>query len=129
MADRTESAPRLVTGPFAAIWLSTLAYFIGIGAVLPILPRYVKGPLGGSSFEVGLAVGSFSLSALLLRPLAGRLGDLRGRRLLVVGGGLVVAVSEAGYVVSGSLPVLIAFRLLTGVGEAFFFTGSAAAMM
>ena len=127
-APPTTERPPLLTAPFVRIWLSTLAYFIGIGATLPILPRYVKGPLGGTSFSVGLVVGSFSLTAFFLRPLAGRLGDRRGRRLLTVGGASVVALSIAGYTVSASLPPLIGFRLLTGAGEAFFFTGSASAI-
>src|SRR5437667_6486996 len=60
----------LVTPTFILIQLATFAYFVGIGALLPVLPRYVKGPLGGGNVAVGLAIGSFSVSALLLRPVA-----------------------------------------------------------
>ena len=53
------------------------------------------------------------MSAALLRPWVGRLGDRHGRRILVVGGSAVVAVSVAGYALTTNLVVLVALRLLT----------------
>lgn len=106
---------------------ASLAYFTAAGLTLPGVPRYVEGPLGGTNAAVGLAVGSFSVTAVLLRPWAGGLGDRRGRRLIMVGGAAVVGLSVIGYLVP-SLSGLIAFRLLSGAGEAFFFTGAAAAI-
>ncbi len=108
--------------------LANFAYFLAVGATLPVLPRFVEGPLGGSSFAVGLAIGSFSLSAVLLRPLSGRLGDSRGRRLLIIGGGGIVALSLLAYVPTDSLWVLVLWRLVSGVGEAFFYVGAASAI-
>jgi MFS family permease len=101
------------------------AYFVSVGALLPALPRYVQGPLGGGSVSVGLAVGSFSIATTLLRPLAGLIGDRRGRRLIVVAGAAVAGLSIFGYGLSESFTLLIAMRLLNGVGEALFFTGAA----
>ncbi|MDQ3978298.1 MAG: MFS transporter, partial [Actinomycetota bacterium] len=113
----------MLTRSFVLVPSATFAYFVAIGALLPALPLYVQGPLDGGTVSVGLAVGSFSLAALLLRPWAGRLGDRRGRRVLVVGGAALVAASTAGYVVATSLAVLVALRLVTGAGEALFFIG------
>ncbi|HEX9234896.1 MAG TPA: MFS transporter, partial [Actinomycetota bacterium] len=124
----TQIRPPLVTRTFLLITAATFAYFIAVGTMLPVLPRYVEGPLGKGSVAVGLSVGSFSLVALLLRPLAGRLGDRRGRRLLIVLGSAVVACSVAALTVATSLSVLILLRLCTGAGEAFFFTGVASAI-
>jgi MFS family permease len=116
---------RLLTPVFLLVALSMFTYFLSVGVLLPALPRFVGGPLAGGSISVGLAVGSFSIATTLLRPLAGSLGDRRGRRLIVVAGALVAAISIFGYGLSHSLPVLIAMRLLNGVGEALFFTGAA----
>jgi MFS family permease len=118
-----EPKPPLLTRPFVLVVSATFAYFVAVGALLPALPLYVEGPLGGGSVSVGLGVGAFSFSALVLRPWAGRLGDRRGRRPLVVGGAALAAVSIAGYVVATSLPLLVALRLVTGAGEALFFIG------
>ena len=123
-----RARPRLVTPAFFLITLSTFAYFVAIGALIPTLPRYVEGPLGGTGGSVGLAMGAFAISAVLMRPFTGRLGDVRGRRLLIVGGALLVAISVAGYLVAESLSVLIVLRILTGAGEAFFYVGAAAAI-
>ena len=62
------------------VTLATLFYFTALGTLLPTLPKYVKDHLGGGGFAVGFSVGIFSVSAAILRPWAGRLGDRRGRR-------------------------------------------------
>lgn len=116
---------RLVTPVFALVMLSTFAYFAAVGIITPTLPRFVRGPLDGRDVEVGLAVGAFALSAVLLRPFIGRLTDRRGRRVMIVAGGSVVGLSIIGYVVAQSLPVLILLRLVTGLGEAAFYVGAA----
>jgi MFS family permease len=119
---------RLITPTFFVITLSTFAYFLSVGALIPTLPLFVEGPLAGGSVQVGLGVGAFSLSAVLLRPLAGRLGDARGRKLLIVSGAALVTLSVVAYVAAASLPALIAMRLVTGAGEALFYVGAASAI-
>lgn len=130
MATTTVAAPRprLVTPVFVLITLSTFAYFLSVGALVPTLPLYVEGPLGGGDVAVGLGIGAFSLAAVLLRPFVGRLSDVRGRRLVLVAGAGLVTVSVAGYVLVSSLIPLLLLRLLTGAGEAFFYVGAASAI-
>ncbi|HEY8547175.1 MAG TPA: MFS transporter [Acidimicrobiales bacterium] len=123
-ADNVDVLPRrLFTPAFFVVILAGFLYFVGIGAMMPILPRYVEDELGGGGFQVGLAVGTFAVSAALLRPWVGRTGDTHGRRILVIGGAAVAAVSILAYPLATSLPLLMAFRLVTGAGEAAFFTG------
>jgi MFS family permease len=115
-------APRLLTWPFVVTMLSGFVYFTAVGAMLPTEPKFVEQELHGNGLEVGLAVGAFAVSAVLSRPWIGRIGDTHGRRVLVVGGAIVAGLSMALYSVATSVPMLIAFRLVTGVGEAAFFT-------
>ena len=75
---------RLITAPFALVTLSTFAYFLAIGSLLPTLPRFVENELGGGSVAVGFVVGAFAIAAAVLRPFPGRFGDLRGRRITPV---------------------------------------------
>ncbi|MGQ0551420.1 MAG: MFS transporter [Armatimonadota bacterium] len=121
-------APRLWTPAFVTVATASLAYFVGLGMLLPVLPRYVQGPLHGGSAAVGLVLGSFSVTALLLRPWVGRLGDRRGRRLLILAGTAVFGLSVIGYAVATSIPSLLLMRLLAGAGEALFFVGAASAV-
>jgi MFS family permease len=119
---------RLLTPTFLLVALATLAYFIADGVLVPTVPRYVKGPLGGGNVSVGFVVGAFSLSALLLRPWAGRLSDRRGRRRLMLTGAGLFALSVLGYLVAKSVPAMVFMRVLTGAGEALFFVGAASAI-
>jgi len=112
-------------GPrFALVVSSAAFYFVGIGMLAPVLPRYVKSVLHGGGLQVGVAVGAFAVSAALLRPGVGRVGDRRGRRLLVVGGCVTVGLSVFGYGLDG-LAALVVMRLISGAGEAAVFVGAA----
>jgi MFS family permease len=129
MVTMQQSArPRLVTAEFVGLGVAALAYFFADGVLLPTVPLYVEGPLGAGDIAVGFAVGSFSATALLLRPWAGRIADRSGRRPLMIIGAAIFAVSVAGYGLADAVPVLVVLRLLTGVGEAFFFVGAVTAM-
>lgn len=116
---------RLLSTSFLLVTVATMLYFLAIGMVVAILPRYVEGQLGGNNLAVGVAMGSFGLSAVLLRPFAGRLSDRRGRRPLIVVGAASVAASVAAYQVTDTIGPLILLRLLNGAGEALFFVGAA----
>lgn len=130
VAERPAPArPSLLTPTFLMVAAAELAYFTADGVLLPALPRYVEGPLGGGNVAVGLAIGAFSLTAFFLRPWAGWEADRRGRRILMVVGAALFALSVAGYLVATSIPVLVAMRLVTGAGEALFFVGAVSANM
>ena len=119
MAERS----RLLTPAFLAVSLASLAYFIADGITIPILQKFVVGPLEGDRVAVGIAYGAFSLTALVLRPLAGSFSDRRGRRPLIVGGAALFAVGVLGHLVATTIPILLVMRLVMGAGEAFVFVG------
>lgn len=123
-----EDRRSLLSPGFVLVTAATLFYFIALGALLPTLPVYVEDELGGGSVAVGVTVGVFAVSAALLRPLAGRLGDTRGRRILVIGGSLVMGLSVLAYTLVDSIAALVALRLLTGAGEAAMWVGAATAI-
>ncbi len=116
---------KVISPVFLLVTFSTFAYFLAVGAIIPILPRFVEGPLSGGSVAVGLSVGAFGLTAVILRPWAGRISDRRGRRLLIMFGGLSVGVCIFGYALTDELWSLTALRLVTGIGEAAFYVGVA----
>jgi MFS family permease len=116
--------PRAV-GAFAGIFAVTLLALLSVGSVIPVLPRYVKGPLGDGDVAVGFVVGAFAFTGLAARPLAGHLADLRGRRYAVVLGSLVAAVAGGLYFVPGGLASLVASRFALGAGEGTVFTAGA----
>jgi predicted MFS family arabinose efflux permease len=119
---------RLFTPQFIALGVADLAYFTAVGVAVFALPLYVTGPVGGDEVGAGLAFGVFAVSALVLRPFAGRLADVYGRLPLLLGGAVLAAVSLALIALVESLVAIIALRLLAGVAEAAFFVAGFAAL-
>jgi len=111
---------------FAGIFAVTFCGLVAVGAVLPVLPRFVRGPLDSGNVAVGVVIGSYAVTGLLLRPLAGRLADRRGRKYTVLLGSLVVAVGGFMYLLPLGVPGLIAARLVLGAGEGAVFTAGSA---
>src|SRR4051812_6647717 len=110
---------------FAGVFTSVLCCFIAIGAVLPILPRYVHGPLASGDVAVGIVVGAFAFTAVIGRPVAGHLADARGRRIIVVCGMLLSALGGALYFLPLDVPGLVLARLVLGIGDGWVFTAAA----
>ena len=123
-----ESRPTLFTAAFLLLSLADLVYFTAAGIAIYALPPYVTGPVGSNEAAAGLAFGAFAVTALLLRPFAGRLSDTRGRRPLLVGGALLASVAMFLTAFAGTVPLIVALRLIFGVAEAAFFVASLAAL-
>ena len=130
MEVRSVPAPAHVRArhPFlaaaAGIFAATLCAFLAVGAVLPVLPRYVHGPVGAGDVAVGVVVGAFAFAAVVTRPWAGRLADRHGRRPIVVAGLLGMAVAGSLLYLPFGVPGLVFARFVLGASEGFVFTGA-----
>lgn len=122
-AERRQLSPRLT---FAALFSITTLTMLSVGSTLPIMPLYVKGPIGAGDIAVGIVTGAFAITGLASRPLAGTFADSRGRRPVVIVGALVMAAASALYFVPAGVPGLIVARLLLGAGEGMVYTAGAA---
>ena len=111
---------------FGGIFAVTLLALISVGAVLPVLPRYVHGPLGAGNVAVGVVIGSYAITGLIGRPFAGRLADSRGRRPAVIAGSLLASAAGFLYLVPAGVAGLIGARLVLGAGEGMVFTAGSA---
>jgi MFS family permease len=111
---------------FAGVFTVTFCGLLAVGAVLPVLPRYVDGPLGAGKIAVGVVIGSYAITGLLLRPFAGRFADRRGRKPAVLIGSLLMAVGGFLYLLPFGVGGLIAARLVLGAGEGTVFTAGSA---
>jgi MFS family permease len=116
---------RVLTKPFVLTMLAEFALCMSIGMLLAVVPVYADDDLGVGSFGVAVAVAAVSPMVLVCQPFAGRYADRNGRRILIVAGGVLAAITVAGYVVADSLPLLVLLRLLTGAGEAMALVGAA----
>ncbi len=113
-------------GTFGALFAVTLLVLLSIGATLPVLPLYVKGPIGSTDLAVGVVVGAYAITGLAFRPLAGGFADRRGRKPVVIAGTIVTVVASLLYFLPLGVAGLIAARLILGAGEGVVYTASSA---
>jgi MFS family permease len=115
---------RLITGEFLILGVATMLFFASMGAANPVLPRFVDGERGAGEAAVGLVLGGGALASLLIRPWFGRLGDLRGPRILMVVGPVIGLVGYAGFILVDSVPSALVVRLPAGAAIAAVMTGA-----
>ena len=111
---------------FAGVFAVTFCGLVGVGSVLPILPRYIHGPIGAGDVAVGVVIGAYAVTGLLLRPVAGRFADTRGRKPTVLVGAMLVALSALLYLPALGIAGLIVARLILGAGEGAVYTAGSA---
>ena len=119
---------RVYTPRVLAVFAATALYFSVGGLSFPVLPRLVEQELGGSKADIGLAFGVFAIGMLLVRPIAGWLLDRVGRRPVMLGGSLSVAVLQLLHVPAadtGELWVLLVVRVLTGAASSAMYLSQA----
>src|SRR5665811_2398233 len=80
--------------------------------------------LGGSDTGVGVVMGSFAVTAVILRPFVGRYSDVSGRKRLMIWGALLLVVVSLLYGRATGVGWLILLRSAYGVGWAAFGTSA-----
>jgi MFS family permease len=125
------SGEPVVTRGFATLFAANLAFFTAGGMLTPVLGRYVRNDLDGSETEIGFAFGASALGAVIVRPLAGRIGDRAGRRLPLVVGAVIFASSVLLYGPGGrwggATAVILVRALAGGAGAAVYVCTTAVA--
>jgi MFS family permease len=116
-------APPLFTRPFVIICLATFFFYLSFCLILPVMPLYLAA-MGGTSFQIGLIVGLFAFTAMILRPPTGWIIDTRGCRLVLVAGMTIFMVASFGYVIARSVNTVLALRLFHGIGMGLFPTAA-----
>ncbi|MEM1363717.1 MAG: MFS transporter [Pseudomonadota bacterium] len=104
----------------AAIGILMLTIFLdllGFGVIIPLLPDYARS-FGATAGIVGALVAGYSLMQFIFGPILGALSDRIGRRPVLLG---TIAVNGVAFVIfglAGSLAMLFAARLVSGIAAA-----------
>lgn len=101
----------------AALAAGACAVQLDAFALNPALPA-VRDELHGSASATPWIVSGYLLAAGSLMPVAGRLGDLYGRRRMLTFGAALFGVAAVLCALAASLPLLVAARVLQGAGGA-----------
>jgi len=115
----------LLTRPFLIVTATAMVFFVYIGMLIPIVPLFIEGPLGLGEFGIGLTIAVFAVSAIIARPMLGRIADRYGRRVLLVGGASVAGLAGIASSQVTEFWQLLVMRGIMGVGEAAVFVGAA----
>lgn len=102
---------------FRALFVAVFSAMLGLGIVIPLLPRYAE-TLGASGLEIGAIFSGFSVARVLFMPLFGRLSDVRGRKWFIVLGLSLYTLLSLAYLAAGSVAGLILVRVLHGMASA-----------
>ncbi len=115
----------------AALVLILLASTLGVmagSAIAPVLD-ILRGDLGVDGTAAGLILTAHGLAIALASPLVGWMIDRWGVRRPLAIGLLIYGVAGGAGMLTDSYPLLIASRLIFGVGAAFVFTGTTVAAL
>lgn len=102
---------------FVMLLTINIFVFISFNMIMTSIAKFAS-QLGGDEAKAGLVAGIFSVSSLLMRPVAGNMADRINKKLIYVCALALIAVSILGYSISKSTELVILFRLLHGIGWA-----------
>jgi len=102
-------------GKLLILFITAFVDMVGLAMIVPLLPFYAT-EFGASATTVGLLVSAFSLAQLVVAPAWGRLSDRYGRRPAILAGLIVTAVAYLIFGFANSVVVLLASRLIQGMG-------------
>ena len=114
---------KILTRDFVITFLAQFAFTSVFYILIPTLPIYLS-RLGSTNAAIGMIIGGFSISALVVRPIIGRLLLKIPEKKLMVIGAIIFLFSSIAYLFGKPFWPLLAVRIAQGVGWACFFTAS-----
>ena len=112
MSAFTRDELKVVLGTSAVYALR----MVGLYMALPLMATWALGLPGATPFLVGISLGAYGLTQAVFQVPFGILGDLRGRRLVVILSLLVFALGSAVVAAGHTIFAVILGRLIQGVG-------------
>ena len=101
---------------FIGIFIANSCQNFGQQMLNTLIPKYADS-LGAAAALVGFVSSVFSVSAILIRPFSAPASDSLSKKKLVIFSMGLIFVSMVGYSFSTDVRMIIAFRLLQGIGK------------
>lgn len=116
---------KLWTASFTLAWVANFLHSAGFHAYVH-LPGWLESR-GAGEVLIGVLIATMSIAAISSRPFVGRVMDTRGRRIVLIVGGLVHTSAPLLYLAVDSLPhgnwaAVAGVRLVHGVAQAAMFS-------
>ncbi|AKC62082.1 MULTISPECIES: MFS transporter [Clostridium] len=110
-----ETKEKLWSKYFILALIITVGVNLTCNLLLSTISIYAKKITGVDSYA-GVMTGAFTLAALFIRILAGKLLDKLGRKKILILGIAITAFSTIGYIFSNGIVLLVIFRVIQGFG-------------
>jgi MFS family permease len=117
------AARDIFTRDFILSFFAQFSFSSVFWMLIPTLPIYLS-KLGSSEAEIGVLIGAFSVSSLVLRPFIGRALLRIPERNFMIAGSLLYVFSSTAYLWGHPLWPFLIIRVIHGTGLAFFATAS-----
>ncbi len=120
--DARVTEERLFTGAFVLAWVANFSHAMALHTYVH-LGGFLK-DLHLSELWIGIVIGTLSLVAIAARPGIGWTMDERGRRIVILVGGVANVLACLAYLrIDEFGPPLFGVRVLHGIGQAAVFSG------
>ncbi len=118
-----EATHKILTRDFILCFLTQFIFTCASFSLIPTLPIYLS-RWGSSEVEIGILIGSFAVSSLILRPFVGRALLGTPEKYFMVAGAIFSAIGCVGYLFAPPFWPFLAVRVFQGIGFASFTTAS-----
>ena len=120
---RTEAIRKILTRDFILVFFAQFTFTLANHILIPTLPIYLS-RFGSRETEIGVLIGIFTVSSLVLRPLTGRILLRTPEKKMMIIGAFLFGLGSIGYFVAFPFWPFLLIRVFQGVGYAFFYTAS-----
>ncbi len=114
---------KILTRDFLLAFFAQLGFSSAFFILIPTLPIYLA-RLGSSETEIGILIGSASVSSLVSRPFIGRALLKIPERNFMLGGAFLFILCSVAYIFFLPFGPFLTVRIFQGIGFALFYTSS-----
>jgi len=114
---------KILTRDFVLTFFAHFALLSVFNILIPTLPIYLSRS-GSTEVEIGILIGIFGFSSLVLRPFVGRAMIKITEKNFMIAGALLYALTSAAYLITPPFWPFLIVRIFQGIGFAFFHTAS-----
>ncbi len=109
-----QQAEQLWNSNYVKVWLANFMIFFSFMIVTPLLPLYLSDTYQADKDTIGFVLSGYTLTALLVRPIAGFLVDSFSRRVVLLTCYFLFFACFAGYLIAGTMTLFTLVRTLHG---------------
>jgi len=120
---KTQILQKILTRDFVLCFFAQFAFTSVSFLLIPTLPIYLSRS-GSTKVEIGILIGAFGISSLILRPMIGRALLNIPEKKFMFAGGILFALTSMSYLFAPPFWPFFIVRIFQGIGSAFFFTAA-----